>query len=168
MSLEEQSEGRKVEVRSLAARCLAYLESYDALVREFSDERQKSWWNKDFDVLRSSVARSPESAAGVRDALDRVCGDDAADLYRLLWGYGPDQLQGGSDRKLVDFLEHPSLNVRVFALENLRRVTDKTLLYRPELTADRRKGSVQEWRVRLENGAIVYDTPPSAAIMDGP
>jgi hypothetical protein len=167
LSLEEQSEGRRLEVRSLAARCLAYLESYDALIREFSDERQKSLWNKDFDVLRRSVSRSPESAASVRDALDRACGDDAADLYRLLWGYSPEELQGGSDRKLVDFLEHPSLSVRVFSVENLRRITDKTLGFRPELTADRRKSAVQDWQVRLENGEIVYETPPSAAIMDG-
>jgi hypothetical protein len=167
LSLEEQSQGRRLEVRSLAARCLAYLDSYEALVQEFSDDRQKSVWPAEFEVLRDAIARSPQSAAGVRDALDRYCGDAATDLYRLLWGYSPQQLQGGGDRKLVDFLEHPSLDVRVFAYENLRRITDKTLGYRPELTPERRKGSVQDWRESLESGAIVYDTPPSAAIIDG-
>ncbi len=163
LSLGEQTESRRVEIRSLSARCLAHLDTYEALVREFDDERQRSYWPAEFDVLHRSIARSPASAARVRDTLERFCGDAAPELYRLLWGFSPQQLQDGSDERLVALLEHEALNVRIFAFENLRRITKMTLMYRPEVNADRRRGSVQDWRERLQNGAIVYQTPPSAA-----
>ncbi len=57
--LKERSEDRKSEVRSLAARCLAYLDSFETLVKEFGDDRQRSYWTPEFNVLRQSlVAKS--------------------------------------------------------------------------------------------------------------
>jgi hypothetical protein len=49
----------------------------------------------------------------------------------------------------------------VFAFENLNRITKKTLLYMPEVSAARRKSSIQRWKEQLQNGAIVYETLPS-------
>jgi len=60
---------------------------------------------------------------------------------------------------LVEFLDHDSLAVRVFAFENLQRITNKTLLYMP-WTNDRRS-SIQSWRKQLQGGAIVYESLPS-------
>jgi hypothetical protein len=165
LCLGEQSEARRLEIRSLSSRCLAYLEVYEPLVREFDDDRQRSYWTSEFDVLRQATARSPASAARVRETIDRFCGDAAAEVYRLLWGFSPQQLQDGGDARLVELLDHDVLTVRIFAFENLRRITNKTLLYRPEVTSDRRRSSVQDWRERLENGAIVYEKPPSAAML---
>jgi hypothetical protein len=144
---------------------LAYLNNYEPLINEFGDERQRSYWSAEFDVLRSAISRSPDSAARVRETLERFCGEAASELYRLLWGFSPEQLQQGGDARLVSLLDHESLNVRVFAFETLRRITNKTLLYRPEVSADRRRSSIQDWRERLENGAIVYETPPTAAML---
>lgn len=164
LSLGEQSQSRRLEIRSLSARCLAYLETQEPLVREFDDQRQRSYWTAEYDVLRQSIARGPASATRVRGTLERFCGDAAPELYRLLWGFSPQQLQDGGDARLVALLDHDFLTMRIFAYENLRRITGKTLLYRPEVTKDRRKSSLQDWRERLENGAIVYETPPSAAM----
>ena len=160
LSLRERTEDRKSEVRSLASRCLAYLGSYDALVKEFSDARQRSYWASEFDALRAAISRNPESALQVRETLEASCGDDAADLYRVISGYSPQQLQEGDAAKLVELLDHGSLNVRVFAYESLRRITNKTLMYRPETTDIRRRSSVQDWREQLENGAIIYVVLP--------
>jgi len=157
--LKERCQDRKSEVRSLAARCLAYLDSFEMLVKEFGDDRQRSYWTAEFDVLRQSLSRSPETAAAVRKVLESYCGDDATDLYHLSWGYSPEQLQQGADRELVDFLDHDSLAVRVFAFENLQRITNKTLLYMP-WTNDRRS-SIQSWKKQLLGGAIVYESLPS-------
>ncbi len=157
--LKERCQDRKSEVRSLAARCLAYLDSFEMLVKEFGDDRQRSYWSAEFSVLRQSFSRSPETAGSVRKMLESFCGADAANLYRLSWGYSPEQLQQGADRELVEFLDHDSLAVRVFAFENLQRITNKTLLYMP-WTNDRRS-SIQSWRKQLQGGAIVYESLPS-------
>ncbi|MCU0872263.1 MAG: hypothetical protein MUE50_07950, partial [Pirellulaceae bacterium] len=161
LTLRERTEDRKSEIRSLAARCLAYLDSFETLVKEFGDDRQRSYWTAEYDTLRQSLSRSPGTAAKVRKALEAVSGADAADLYRLSWGYSVEQLREGGDGKLVEFLEHDSLQIRVFAFENLQRITKKTLLYLPEVTAARRKSSVQRWKEQLGSGGITYETLPS-------
>jgi hypothetical protein len=161
LAFRERTEDRKSEIRSLAARCLAYLESFETLVKEFGDERQRSYWTTEFDVLRQSLSRGPETAAKVRKAIEAFCGGDATELYRLSWGYSAEQLRDGGDRRLVELLEHDSLQVRVFAFENLQRITKKTLLYLPEAPASRRKASVQRWKEQLQNGMILYETLPS-------
>jgi hypothetical protein len=166
LSLNEGSTHRKSEVRSLAARCLAHLEAYEPLVKELNDDRQRSYWSAEFDELRAAITRNPASAAAIRETLQRFFANDAAILYRLLWGYSPAQLQEGSAAELVDFLKHESLNVRVFAIENLRRITNKTLLYGPETSDAWRKPRVQAWEERLKQGAIMYDTLPSPAAVD--
>ena len=81
------------------------------------------------------------------------------DLFRLSWGYSPEQLQQGGDRELVEFLDHDSLAIRVFAFENLQRITNKTLFFMP--WANDRKSSVQSWKKQLQSGAIVYESLPS-------
>lgn len=161
LTLRERSEDRKSEIRSLAARCLAYLDSFETLIQEFDDDRQRAYWTAEYDVLRQSLLRNPETAAKVRQVLEAFCGADAAELYRLSWGYSIEQLREGADRHLVDLLDHASLRVRVFAFENLQRITKKTLLYMPEVSAARRKSSIQRWKEQLQNGAIVYETLPT-------
>ncbi len=161
LSLTERIEDRRSEVRSLAARCLAYLGGNEPLVKEFGDSRQRSYWAPEFDVLRQVISESPESAVRLRETFEGTCGDDAADLYRMIWGYSPEQLQDGSDAKLVEFLDNDLMQIRVFAYENLRRITNETHIYFPEATEMRRRSSVRKWREQLENGAIIYDSLPT-------
>jgi len=79
----------------------------------------------------------------------------------MIWGYSPEQLQDGSDAKLVEFLDNDLMQIRVFAYENLRRITNETHIYFPEATEMRRRSSVRKWREQLENGAIIYDSLPT-------
>jgi hypothetical protein len=166
LSLSERIEDRRSEVRSLARRCLAYLGTNEHLVKEFGDSRQRSYWASEFDVLRHLVSESVESAVRLRETFEGTCGDDAADLYRMVRGYSPQQLQDGSDAKLVEFLDHESMRIRVFAYENLRRITNETHIYFPEASEMRRKSSVRRWREQLEKGAIIYDSLPTP-VSDG-
>ncbi len=161
LTLRERTEDRKSEIRSLAARCLAHLDSFEPLVQEFGDDRQRSYWTAEYDTLRLSLLRGPESATKVRKALESVTGADAANLYRLSWGYSATQLREGLDAKLVEFLDHDSLQLRVFAFENLQRITNKTLLYRPDVAAGQRRSSIQRWKEQLQSGSIVYETLPT-------
>ena len=68
--LKDRCQDRKSEVRSLAARCLAYLESYHAVIAELADEKQRAHWASDFDVLRRITQKTnsyrPEASRSQR------------------------------------------------------------------------------------------------------
>jgi hypothetical protein len=161
LSLKEQAQtsNRRTEIASLAVRCLSYLDQFEPFVPMLNDDRHKSSWESQFDALQDALARGPESSRQVRLAFEKLRGDAGPELYRMLWGYSPEQLEQGAAGRLVDFLDHESLDFRVLAFENLRRITGITHSYRPEATAAGRRSTVQRWRQRMTD--IVYKTPPS-------
>ena len=160
LGLEEKTGFRKTEVRSLVARCLAELGSYDAVLGELASEQQHAYWGVTVESLRQSLARSPETAAKIRETLSRLRQEEGKSLYRMLWDYNPEQLEREGAQQLVDALEYQDLDQRVLAFENLRRITGLTLNYRPEGTPERRRIPTQQWKKRLKDGGIVLKTVP--------
>ncbi|MBW3598588.1 MAG: hypothetical protein KY475_15115, partial [Planctomycetes bacterium] len=157
LSLLELAEHRKSEIRALAVRCLMYLNLFEPFVDALRDDLQKSYRDDHFIEIQRALARSPETAAEIRIALEKVRGKAAGDqLYRLLWSYSPDDLEKGAAQQLVQYLEHEDLDFRVLAIENLRRITGTTLLYFPEVAEVRRRTPVQRWRDKLQSGEIKY------------
>ncbi len=157
LSLLELTEHRKSEVRALAVRCLGYLDLYEKFVDMLNDETQRSYWDDHFNELQRALARSPETAREVRIAIEKIRGRPAApEIYRLLWSYSPDDLASGSGEKLIGYLAHESLDMRVLAIENLRRITGNTHLYRPEVAEVRRRTPIQRWRASLEANEVQY------------
>jgi hypothetical protein len=151
----------------LAVRCLSYTGQFDPFVSVLNDESQRSFWAAHFDALQDALARGVETAALARSALEKDRGDDAPELYRLLWGYSPDDLRyspdhpkAGSAAQLVEYLDHEQLDFRVLSFENLRRITGFQLYYSPHHTAARRHSPVQKWRQRLKEGKVIYKNPP--------
>lgn len=163
LSLQEMTKDRRVEVRALAARCLAALDDFDAVIRELNDSRQYSFWSGDLEALRLALARGPETAAKVYETLKLLRSTDADDLFRLLWGYSPEQLARGGAAQLVRYLEHESMDVRVLALLNLQAITGKTEFYRPDrpLNQPQTRTAIQNWKQLLEKGQIAYRAPPT-------
>jgi len=161
LSLEEATEDNRIEVRMLAGRCLTYLDNFDAFVTMLSDADNKSFWHKQLDAVRQGLARGPESAKALRIAFERIRGEKASELYRLVWGYNSGHLSSGADAQLVDYLSHEDLDFRVLAFfGNLRRITGKTGGYRPEVREIERTTKINYWREKLDAGEIVYQTPP--------
>ena len=160
IALAEKAEHPRVEVRSLAARSLASIDRFDALIDSFDDESLKSYWSEHFDRLQSAMARGPQTATHVRESIERRKGEDGERIYRLLQGYSPQQLQEGADRTLVDYLQHESLDVRVLAINNLRRITSRTFGYHPHLPELRRRTAQREWEQAAQGGTIAYLKPP--------
>ena len=114
--------------------------------------------------MREAIARSPESAAAVRAALQKRRGEDGDNLYRVLWGYSDEQLRDkNEDATLVNYLSHESQDYRVLAFLTLKQITggEFTHLYRPEVSERRRATSTQRWKQDEQDGAIVYKRPPS-------
>ena len=162
LSLAEALEHRQVNVRSLAARCLANLDEFEPLLKELNDPRQYSFWNGEFVTLRQCLQRGPESAAELKATLDRLRPDEAAELYRLLWGYSEDQLAKEEAANLVKQLESEHMDVRVLAIQNLMTITGAMEFYRAEKKPEDSRAAIQAWRSRLAKMNITYKIAPAA------
>ncbi len=155
LSLHELVDDRKEEVRAIAARTLAQLEDYEPLLLTLSNPHQQAYWSEQVGQLRSAVARGPQSAAIVRQAIEVRRGKGAPKIYRLLWGYTDGQLRDGGSRDLVAGLDDDDLLVRVLSFWNLRSISGgRTLNYRPEDPPAKRQPHVQKWRQRDADGLI--------------
>ncbi|HEY2880819.1 MAG TPA: hypothetical protein VGJ15_00245 [Pirellulales bacterium] len=160
LALNEMVAHHRIEFKSMAARCMVYLDEFKPIVDAFRDDAQKPMWVAEIASIRSAIARSPAAAAKVREAFETQRGDQSGkELYRMLWGYNKDQLQSGEAAKLVDYLDNDSLDFRLLAFTNLSDITNKTFLYRPEATAAVRSQSVRRWRDELKAGNIVPKEP---------
>lgn len=162
ISLMERVEHRQHEVRSLAARCLAALDLFDPVLEQINDRRQKArlYWSPAVDSLHAAVARGPETAAKLRADLERRRAADAKAMYRILWGYSPEQLDSGGGKELVGLLEHKSMDVRVLAFDALIRITGRMRSFQPEKDPEQSKKDVRAFREELNGGHIKYAVPP--------
>jgi hypothetical protein len=154
LSLKELVVHRRKEVGWLAMRCLGYLDYFDPIVNQLNDVEHKTDWDNYIEQLREAVGRDAETAAAVRKALESRYQQEAADLYRMLWGYSDKNLESGEDEKLVEYLGSDTLAVRVLSFWNLKEITGKTLLYQPEQTSAKRQSSIQAWKKRSKDKEI--------------
>jgi hypothetical protein len=160
LSLNELSEDRRREVRGLAARCLGYLGQFDPMTAALNDVDLHFKWSDYIQQLKEAIARGPETAASIRQSLEKKYTNDAAALYRMLWGYTDNDLEDGEDARLVKYLDDESPIFRALAFENLKDITGKTLSYQPEATtAAKRLKAVQQWKKLLQLGWIRYNVP---------
>ena len=104
--------------------------------------------------------RSPETASLVRITFERLRGEEGRQLYRMLWGYSPEQLVEGGAEALVRSLSSPSLDCRVLAFLNLLQITEKTNDYQPDVDPKRQRRSISSWERDLRHGDIRHKSPP--------
>ena len=137
--LKEHTTHRKSRFGLLAIRGLDCLGNFDACMAALNDKDEKNSWPSYFEELRAAVARSPETAASVREAFDKQRGAESAALYRMLWGYSAEDLKNGADADLVDGLSNlDSLDVRVLAFLNLPASPVPSFGYNPSDPAIKR------------------------------
>jgi hypothetical protein len=161
LSLHEALKDRRVDVRALASRCLAVLDDFEPALTQLSDPNQHSYWSAQFEALRQALARSPETAAKVRETVSLLRPAQAKEINRLLWSFSEEQVEKGAAADLVRLLEHEQMDVRVLAHLNLVSITGAWGFFRPERAPAQMKAAIQNWRDRLTKGAIVYRLPPS-------
>ena len=154
--LEERTSFRRVEVRSLAARCLASLGEFGAVLRELSEEKQRAYWHTAVETLREALVNSPNLARKLDLELQTAYNRDAKAIMKVLCDYDQEQFEKGGAKQLIDMLDHESLPVRVIAFETLRRLTGTTHNYNPERPADERRKAILIWQQRLKEKAIPY------------
>jgi hypothetical protein len=159
LGLNELAEDRRKEVRYLAARCLGYLGQFDPLVLALDDPDYRVAWPDYYAELKEAIARGPETAAAIRQSLEKKFTGDAPALNRMLWGYTDRDLEGGEDTRLVKYLDSEVLAYRVLAYYNLLEITGKGLYYRPEAPAAKRQQPVLRWRQEQQAGGIRWTRP---------
>jgi hypothetical protein len=161
VKLEELAQDQRVEVRSLAIRSLASLGRFERILETLNDERLKSYWEQHIEQLQASLGRGAPVAAEIHASAVRANGNDGETLYRLLRGFGPEDLKKEGAKVLVDSLKHSSMDVRVVASNLLRQITGRTQGYHPHLPEARRRTAERQWEQSLAAGEIVYVTPPA-------
>jgi hypothetical protein len=150
LSVKELLGDRRKEVRELGLRAAANVGEFGLLVKMLNDPDQKSLWPVEIEALRSAMSRDPETAVLIREAFKTQRGDDGLELYRMLWGYSAEDLAGGVMNKLVEYLNHDSLDFRVLAFQNLHEITGKMLSYKPEASDRVRRPAYLLWKARLK------------------
>lgn len=158
MSLREAIQFRRVEVGALAGRTLLFLGRGDVYFGSdgiLNQPRQRNYWPEHYASLLTRVDLSVEAAQALRDKIASMEATDGEALFRLLVGFSQGQLEAGADAQLVQWLDSPSMAVRVLALENLRQITGTTLYFKPqEENPIRRSDDINKWEVRLRKGDI--------------
>ncbi|MCU0880294.1 MAG: hypothetical protein MUF06_21180 [Pirellulaceae bacterium] len=160
LSLVETLEQPRIEIRSLAARCLVPLGEFEPILKELNDPQQYSYWVYGFASLRDAMQRGAHLE--IKEVLERTRPIEAGDLYRLLQGYSPEQLAKEDAANLVRHLESEQMDIRVLAFQNLYAITGAMEFYRPEKRPEGSRSSIQNWKNRLAKGTIVYKSLPSA------
>ena len=117
-----------------------------------NDPDQYPAWEAHVAALKAAVGRGPDVAAQVRATFEKQRGNDAKELYRMLWGYSAEDLKQGAAATLVDYLDNESLDFRVLSFNNLHRITGMGL---PQDPQKRRGPHLQKWKERLKDGKIV-------------
>lgn len=159
LSLAELADHRLPEVRNLAIRSCAHVGHYDPLIRALSDERFRTGWSTFTRELRDALDRDPEKGEKILLALERTYADEAARIYRMLWGFNNEQLLKGEAKSLVQDLDAEDLIVRVVSFWNLEDIKGVRYNYRPEYSESRRRQAVGRWRKEEKSDSIVHPEP---------
>ncbi|MCA9152435.1 MAG: hypothetical protein KDA92_24195, partial [Planctomycetales bacterium] len=161
--LQEETEGLKLDNRSLAICSLAYLGDPAPLIVALNDPSFRAYWNAQYETLTDVVASSNEAANQVRSSLVQRHGADQGEkVFRVLWGYSPAQLQEGGAAELVRCLDDANVDMRLLANEQLKEITGQPSLFRAnagERDAQRRAATVR-WRKLLDANGISYAELP--------
>jgi len=148
--LANPEQTRQREVRSLAIRSLMYLGDFGPCVAAMGRENERFFWTDGMAELHAAVARGPDTAARVLAAFEDKRGvDDGAALYRIVWGYLPEQLRNGADRQLIELLGSDSLDFRVMSFETLHELTGATHGYRPDDKEVKRVSPMNAWKKQI-------------------
>lgn len=162
LSLTEMADSRRTDVRNWAIRHLVALGEYRVGAALFSvaDRKHQLTWPALFAELRSSAAQNADTANAIHKVFQDLFAADGERLYRLLLGFDNQQLKAGAAEQLVADLDHPRVEFRILAIQNLSQMTGKTLLYGPVQSDKHRSSKVSRWKNELKKGKVTMIQVP--------
>jgi hypothetical protein len=144
-----------------AAKALGLIEDIDGLVKTLRDTEHPEAVIAATDGLRNWLGRAPEHGEELRRRLEETFAREglALTIYRLLWGFGPDDAHDeAAANQLVEWLADPEPIVRELSFYYVKRLSGgRTMNYNPVGTEGQRNGPVNQWRafVRRHKGLVV-------------
>lgn len=152
--------------RSLAIRCLAEMDNFAPIVAALQDTQQRSYWDRHFETLQHALTRGADVQNLLKVELEKTYGSGQAKLMmEMLGGYNAKQLDAGDAAKLVRYLEHPNLELRILAIENLSKITGASSKFDAADSQISRMRSIKIWNSRLNNGRVKYSKEPDLVKM---
>ena len=162
--LELNASRPQKEVKWLALRCLGYVGQFRDMVAALNDPARRLEWPEYVDQLREAVARDAQSAAAVREALEKQYPQQAALLYRMLWGYSDKDLQDGGDKTSGRCPGDDTLAVRVLSFRHACTISPGWAFF---INPSRRRPSGRSppwrWQKRQKKGEVRLKTPEEKA-----
>ena len=156
-TLEELAVDKRWENSLLALRSLALIGEFDACIPVLNEDgpNQKNAWTPLIESLRAAMLRDSTVATRVRKTFQDQRGEENGKaLFRMLWGYTPEQLKKGAAQQLVEYLSHPDSGLSsVEFLELAPRHRVDALLSPRVLRNEARRGAAA-WGQKLANGQI--------------
>ena len=148
----------KSNQRALATRCLAEMDDFSSIVVALSDEAQRAYWDEHFEALQRALTRGTATQRLLQLELEKTYDDtERAELMlEMIRGYDQRQLVSGDAKSLVQYLDHPVLELRVLAIQNLTQITGKNLGFKPDESLHKRTAASGSWRRLLKSGRVSY------------
>jgi len=140
---------RLINVRRLAAYGLMELGVINPLAGLLDDGQYHALWHEDVRLLQQYYHRDSNSRDLVETIVSSYSGDNTHQVLSFLSEYDDQQLAAGVADDMVQQLKSQVTLSRVIAFERLRRITGKTLLYRPEASPQRQTLPIREWEELL-------------------
>ncbi len=169
VALQQQFDSHnRVEVRALAAECLAVLGQFDTLLGCWNDAEYRSHWERQVRLVHGLVASGEDLARAVQQSLARQREGRADLLYRLLQGYSPEQLEQEAGVILVEQLSDEDMDVRMLSYLNLKWMTGRSQEYRAHKVPDQQSPQIQGWRRLLKDGLVLYQQAPEPLMVLSP
>ena len=150
---------RLINVRRLAAYGLMEMGVTNALVGLLDDGQYRALWHEDVRLLQQYYHRDSKSRELVETIVSSYSGDNTPQVLSFLSEYDDQQLATGVADGMVQQLKSQVTVSRVIAFERLRRITGKTLLYKPESSPQRQTLSIREWEALLAEGQLTNVNP---------
>ena len=167
--LLKQLEGHnRVEVRALAAECLAVLGQYDSVLQCWNDAEYRSHWERQVQLVCKLATSGTDVSREIQQSLSRQREQRSDVLYRLLLGYSPEQLEGEAGVTLVEQLNDSDMDVRLLAHLNLKWITGFSKEYRAHKSPDQQSPQIQGWRQLLKEGLVRYEEAPGPQMVLSP
>jgi hypothetical protein len=146
-------------ISQYAATCLALVENVNGLVSALAPAAHEESRRAAIDGLRAWLPKAPGNRDVLQQELARTfTEDDAAVVYRLLWGYNLDDARNAqASAQLVDWLDHEHIAVRELAFMYILELTGgRRYDYRPLAPTAQRRAAIGRWREHLDReGALV-------------
>ena len=145
---------RLINVRRLAAYGLLEMGIANAFVGMLDDGDYRALWYQDVGLLQGYYHRDATSRISVETALSSYTGDNTHQILSFLSEYEDVHLSAGVAEQMVQQLKSQVTVSRVIAFERLKRITGKTLLYKPEESPQRQTLPIREWNELLSEGKL--------------